>query len=134
VNPANAFDGLLVNPDSFSYRDLTAQDKWTPFDPSFTSLTVVGSPTYTGRFRIAGKWCQFQVTLVSSTSVESTAGTTYFLLPITARGIAGLAAMSNNSTNIPVGLCHINTTTGRCYLPTHPASNSTFSISGSYEI
>lgn len=130
----NELDSKELNKPGFSYRDILGQDKWETFAPSFTSLTVVGSPTYTGRFRVVGKWCQFQVTLVASTSVESTAGSTYFTLPITARGIAGLAAMSNNSTNIAVGLCHINVTNGRCYLPTHPASNSTFSISGSYEI
>lgn len=134
MNAANAFDGVLVNIDSFSYRDLTQQDRWIEFTPSFTNLTVVGTPTYTGRFRIAGKQCQFQATLVSTTSVESTAGSTYLLLPVTARGIAGLAVMSNNSTYIAVGLCHIDPSNGRCYLPTHPASNSTFSVTGFYEV
>lgn len=133
---ANAFDGVLVNADSFAYRDLTQQDRWIEFTPTFTSLTVVGATTYKGRFRIVGKQCHFQISMVAATSIESTAGTTYVTLPVTANpgGLAGIASMSNASSNIAVGLCHINISNSLCYLPTHPASNSTFTISGHYEV
>lgn len=130
----NELEGKELYKPGFSYRDILGQDRWETFTPSFTSLTVVGSPTYTGRFRVVGKWCQFQVTLVSSTSIASTAGTTYFTLPITSRGIAGHGVMTNATTNIAVGTCHIDVTNGRCYPPTQTASGNTFHICGGYEV
>lgn len=126
----------IPNPDltSFAYRDITGQDRWETFTPVFTSLTVVGTATYTGRYRVVGKQCQFQVSLVSTTSVASTAGTTYMALPIPAYGIAGIGVMSDDTTNILVGGCHIDVSTSRCYLPTKAASGDTFNLCGSYEI
>lgn len=135
MNAANAFDGLLISPDSFAYRDLTQQDKWIEFSPSFTSLTVVGATTYKGRFRVVGKQCHFQVSLVAATSIASTAGTTYLTLPVTANtgSLAGIAVMSNGTTNVAVGNCHISVSNSRCYLPSQVASGNTFTIAGSYE-
>ena len=130
----NELDGVHLDPRSFSWRDIRGQDTWTAFTPSFTSLTVVGATTYTGRFRVVGKQCFFQVTLLAATSIASTAGTTYLTLPITSRGIAGEGSMNNLSTNISLGDCVIDATNGRCYLPTQVASANTFSIAGWYEI
>lgn len=119
---------------SFSYRDITGQDRWQSFTPSFGSLTVVGGTTYSGRYRIVGRSVQFQVSLSAATSIASTAGTTYLTLPIAAKGLAGISAMTNDTTNIAVGVCHIDVTNSRCYLPTQGASGNTFTIFGSYEI
>jgi len=136
VISANAFDGVLVNADSFAYRDLTQQDKWNEFTPTFTGLTVVGATTYKGRFRFVGKQCHFQVSLVAATSIASTAGTTYLTLPVNANAgsLTGIATMTNATTNIAVGSCHISVSNSRCYLPTQSASGNTFTIAGSYEI
>lgn len=136
MEAANAFDGVLVNVDSFTYRDLTQQDRWIEFTPSFTSLTVVGGTTYKGRFRIVGKQCHFQVSLLAATSIASTAGTTYLTLPVTsnAGSLAGIAVMGNGTTNVAVGNCHISVSNSRCYLPNQTASGNTFTIAGSYEI
>lgn len=120
--------------ESFSYRDITGQDRWKSFTPSFTSLTVVGGTTYSGRYRIVGRSVQFQVSLSAATSVASTAGTTYLTLPILAKGLTGIATMTNDTTNIAVGVCHIDVTNSRCYLPTQGASGNTFHLCGSYEI
>lgn len=121
-----------VDKTSFSYRDITSQDLWTKFTPTFTSLTVVGATSYFGRFRIVGKMLQFQVSFSAATSIASTAGTTYLNLPIARVGLAGMAVMTNDTTNIAVGLCHIDST--GCYLPTQSASGNTFNIAGWYEI
>jgi hypothetical protein len=123
-----------VDETSFAYLNLTSQDRWLSFTPVFGSLTVVGATNYSARLRVLGKECQFQVKLSAATSIASTAGTDYFTLPITANGVAGMAVMTNDTTNIAVGVCHIDTSTSRCYLPTQVASGNTFTICGSYEI
>jgi hypothetical protein len=122
-----------VDPASFAYKDLTSQDRWESFTVA-VSLTVVGTPTYTGRYRIVGKQCFFQVSLVSSTSIATTAGTHYVTLPITAKGIGGMATMTNDTTNIAVGVCHIDVSDSRCYLPSQVASGNTFTVAGWFEI
>ena len=123
-----------VDQTSFAWRDLLSIDRWEAFTPVFGSLTVVGATTYTGRYRIVGKRLEFQVSFLAATSIASTAGTDYLTLPVTAKGLSGFAMMSNDTTNIAVGLCHIDVTTSRCYLPTQLASGNTFLLAGWYEI
>ena len=122
-----------VDTGSFAYRDITGQDKWQSFTVS-ASVTVVGTPTYTGRFRIVGRSCFFQISAVSDTSIATTAGTSYFDLPIAAKGIGGMATMTNDSTNVAVGVCHIDVANSRVYPPTQAASGNTFTICGNYEV
>lgn len=123
-----------VDQTSFAWRDLLSIDRWEAFTPVFGSLTVVGATTYTGRYRIVGKRLEFQVSFLAATSIASTAGTDYLTLPVTAKGLSGFAMMSNDTTNIAVGLCHIDVTTSRCYLPTQLASGNTFLLAGWFEI
>jgi hypothetical protein len=130
----NPFDDVILNVQSFAHRDLIGQDRWQSFTPVFGSLTVVGDTTYTGRLRVVGKCCQFQVAFSAGTSIASTAGTDYLTLPIEAKGLAGVATMTNDTTNIAVGVCHIDVASSRCYLPTQAASGNTFTLAGWYEI
>jgi hypothetical protein len=130
----NRLDGKDINPSSFAFRDLLGQDAWVPFTPSFTSLTVVGDTSYIGRYRLIGRKCEFQVKFSAATSIASTAGTTYLTLPVTARGLSGMAAMTNDSAKTAVGTCHVDSSNSRCYLPTQAASANTFNLAGSYEI
>lgn len=131
----NALDGKQIDLHGFSYRDLLGQDAWITFTPAFGSLTVVGATNYSGRLRIVGRQCQFQVQFSAATSIASTAGTDYLTLPIpaAAASLSGMAVMTNDTTNIAVGVCHIDPATSRCYLPTQAASGSTFTLSGWYE-
>jgi hypothetical protein len=121
-------DDITLDQKSYAFNDLIGQDRWLAFTPVFGSLTVVGATTYVGRS------VQFQVTFKAATTIASVAGTDYLTLPIAAKGIAGIATMTNDTTNIAVGVCHIDTTTSRCYLPTQAASANTFTLCGSYEI
>ena len=130
---ANEFDDQPLR-HGFAYNDLLGQDRWIAWTPVFGSLTVIGATAYTGRFRIVGRWCQFQVQFSAATSVASVAGTDYLNLPITAKGLAGIATMTDNSTNKSVGTCHIDVTNSRCWLPTQTASADVFNLCGSYEI
>lgn len=123
----------VTNRKGFAFRDLLGQDRWETFTPTFTSLTVVGATSYVGRWRAVGRMVYFQVELSAATSIASTAGTTYMALPVTAAGIAGCAVMSNETTDIAVGNCHIDPTNSRCYLPTQGASGNTFKVAGWYE-
>lgn len=129
----NALDDRDIDEKSFAFRDLLGVDRWDEFTVS-ASLTVVGTPTYTGRFRFVGSQCFFQVSLVSSTSIATTAGTHYISLPVTAKGLGGVASMTNGTTNIAVGVCHIDVANSRCYLPTQGASGNVFTVSGWYEV
>ena len=129
----NALDNQQIDTKSFSWRNLLSIDRWEAFTVS-ASLTVVGTPTYVGRYRIIGAQCQFQATLVSTVSIATTAGTHYIALPIAAKGIAGIAVMTNDTTNVAVGVCHIDVTSSRCYAPAQAASGDTFTVCGSYEI
>ncbi len=129
----NLLDDLTLDTQSFAYNDMLGQDRWFPFTPVF-SLTVVGTPTYVGRYRIVGATMEFQVSAVATTSIASTAGTHYLTLPRTAKGIGGVATMTNNTTNIAVGVCHVDVANSRCYLPTQAASADTFTIAGWFEI
>lgn len=130
---ANLFDDAAIDTKGFAYRDMLGLDRWDSFTVS-VSLTVVGTPTYTGRYRIVGRQCFFQVKLVSSTSIASAAGTNYVALPIGAKGLGGQAAMTDDTTNIAVGIAHIDVATSRCYLPAQAASGDTFTVAGWYEI
>lgn len=130
----NPFDDLDIDEKSFAYKDLISLERWESFTPTFSSLTTVGATSYTGRYRIVGRACQFQIKLSAATSVASTAGTTYGALPVPAKGVAGTAVMSNDTTKVAVGVCHIDATNSRCYLPAQAASGNVFTVCGSYEI
>lgn len=130
----NELDDEKLDDSSFAFRDIRGRDKWTAFTPVFTSLTLVGASTYLARYRLMGKSCQFQVTLVAVTSIASVAGTTYMALPFTAMGLTGRLNMSNATTNIAVGLGHIDVTNSRAYLPTQTASGNTFHLFGEFEV
>ena len=122
-----------VDTGSFAYRDITGQDKWETWTP-VASITVVGTPTYTGRFRIVGRSCFFQISAVSDTSIATTAGTSYWELPVTAKGIGGVATMVNSTTNVAVGVCVIDVTNSRVYAPTQAPSAQTFKVCGWHEV
>jgi hypothetical protein len=124
-----------VDFESFAWMNLIGVDRWVDFTPTFGSLTVVGATNYTGRLRIVGRKCEFQLSFSAATSIASTAGTTYLNLPVKpAKGFAGFGAMTNGTTNIAVGLCDIDITNSRCYLPAQAASGDTFKVFSSYEI
>jgi len=123
-----------IDSTSFSYNNLLGVDRWLSFTPSFTSLTTVGALSTSGRMRIVGKWLQFQVTLSGATSIASTAGTTYMTLPVSAVGSTGMAVMTDDTAKTAVGLCHVDVTNSRCYLPSQAASGDSFHLSGNYEI
>jgi hypothetical protein len=130
----NTFDDLHIDQTSQSFRDLLSQDRWSAFTPVFGSLTVVGATTYTGRYHISGATFEGQVKFLAATSIASVAGTDYLTLPKAAKGLSGFGVMTNDTTNVAVGLCHLDVATSRLYLPTQTASGNTFLLYFKYEI
>ena len=130
----NKLDGIAIDWGGFAARDLQGQDVWATFTPVFGALTVVGATNYSGRMRFVGRSCFFQVQFSAATSIASTAGVDYLTLPFTAKGLSGHAVMTNDTTNIAVGTCHIDVATSRCYLPTQAASGNVFNIAGWVEV
>jgi hypothetical protein len=129
----NVFDDQTIDQASCAYRELLGADRFESFTVS-ASITVVGTPTYVGRYRRHGSVCDFQLSAVATTSVAMTEGTSYFKLPIAAKGIGGFATMVNTSTNVAVGACAFDVTNSRVYPPAQAASAATFAICGQYEI
>ena len=130
----NALDDHTLAEKSFAYRDILGQDRWTTWTPVFGSLTIVGAPSYTGRFRIIGRSLQFQVQFSAATSIASAAGTDYLNAPTVIAGLSGIAVMTNSTTKVAVGLCHVEVSSSRIYLPAQLASGNVFNLCGSYEI
>ena len=130
----NAFDGIDIYKKSFSFLELQGRDTWDAFTPVFGSLTVIGATSYTGRLRIVGNKCEFQVQFSAATSIASSAGTDYLTLPIASAGLAGMAVMTNDTSKVAVGVCHIDSANSKCYLPAHLASGNVFKLSGWFEI
>ena len=130
----NAFDNIDINTQGFAWRDLLGQDVWQTFAPVFGALTVVGATSYLGRLRMLGRSLQIQVKFSAATSIASAAGTDYLTLPIPAKGYSGIATMTNDTTNVAVGVCHIDVENSRCYLPAQAASGDTFTLFATYEI
>ena len=121
--------------DSFSWHDLQGTESWHDFTPVTSGITAVGATSYSGRWRDLGRGIQFQLQLSAATSIATVAGTSYVALPITpAKGLAGMAVMTNNTALTAVGVCHVNVATGRVYLPAQAASGNVFTVAGWYEV
>ena len=128
----NKFDDVHISEQSFSYLDLTGQDKWQSWTPTYSFATATGL-TVVGRFKVMGKTCWWQVQS-SGTSIVTTAGTSYIALPVAAKGYGGVGTMSNDTTNVAVGVGHVDVATSRFYPPAQTASANTFSFSGWNEV
>ena len=128
----NDLDGIDLTKNGFAYRDLISQDRWTEWTPTYSFATAT-SLTVVGRFKVVGKLCYFQIQ-TSGTSIATTAGASYVSLPIAAAGYGGMGTMTNDTTDIAVGVGHIDVSTSRFYPPTQTASGNTFTMSGWFEI
>ena len=132
---------VLPNISGFAWRDLTNSDAYklrTQADIAFATqvpvITLLGAGSYAMRWRDVGRACHFEMELVSTVSLAMVAGVSYFRLPLPANtaGRGGLATMYNKTTNVAVGVCAIDLTNTRCYMPAQAASPDTFQISGWY--
>lgn len=101
---------------------------WTP---SWTSLTVVGTPTYTGFYTIIGNVLKFVSTVTATTSTACTVGVTNINnLPVSAARADVVYVSSNFVGNIGMGIVSTNVV----FPPGWAASAHVFIISGCYQI
>ena len=130
----NQFDDLWLDQNSFAWRELIGQDMWQDWTPTRTGWTDVGTPTVTGRFRVVGRQCFFQVQVVPGTTCATVAGTSYIALPLTAAGLAGDGSMMNLTTLVAIGVCAFDVTNSRVYVPAQVATGNTLTIVGWFEV
>jgi len=101
------------------------------YTPTATSFTVVGTPTYAGRYTKIGRLVTVTISCTSTTSIASTANTSYLSLPF-ASSIASSGSWtctSSSSTGISNGVGYVENS--RCYPPTW-AANAAVYVSFSY--
>ena len=131
----NELEGQELDQGSFAFRDILGQDLWNTWTPVFTSLTQSGTPTLSGRYRIVGRELEFQVKIVPGTNTASTADTTYFALPVAAKGFGGEIQTSASATmTLTRTSLGINVANSRGYCDGWTASTNTIFIAGWYEI
>ena len=120
INPNGAASSDTDVLDAYQERD------WTPVP---TNLTVVGTPTYTGRYIKIGKQIFWTLKIESTTSTASTANSTYFSGLPNAATQAVCGAVNSNVVSYGNGYVETN---GRVYSPTWSAVPVVF-CSGVYE-
>ena len=84
IQPAPIKDSLTTEDGDISFtwvtffNQLFNGDTGTAWTPTFTNLTVVGTPTITGTvYRIGQGLAYFSIKIVPGTNTSSTAGTTW---------------------------------------------------------
>lgn len=98
-----------------------------------SGITTTGTPIYAWRATRLGNITVFKITVgVSGGTNAFTGGTTYVTLPAALQPVAGGVAHATTSAVDQVGICYIDATNGRVYLPTWAASNKTVIIDGFY--
>jgi hypothetical protein len=90
---------------------------------------VVGTPTYTGKYKKLGNVTYWTLSVSSTTSTASVAGTTYFNLP---SSIASPSVCSAINANGAINLGNGYISTSVCYTPTWSATSGPIIISGFY--
>ena len=107
------------------------------WSPTFTNLTVIngtGGATYVGRYTRLGRMVFWEVTITctGTATTESSSGTTYHNLPISAvRDSCSLCA--NRTSNVAIGTGVLDSVNDRNYSPTWGATGNLIVLSGQYE-
>lgn len=100
------------------------------FTPTANSLTVVGSPTYSGTYEKIGKLVQWDLKVESSVTTASTANTTSFSgMPFAADSTSTCTACDSSINSLGVGLMLTGGST--MYPPTWSARQIVY-LSGTY--
>jgi len=108
-----------------------SEGTWTP---SFTGLTVVGTPTYTGHFTITGRVVVLNLQILSTTTTASAGpGTTSFAgLPVTP-GTAGGAVGFVDVNGLSLGMGLNPASSGTIFCPSWSAVSTVY-MSYTYQI
>lgn len=131
-NPLSEQDGKATLPWILFFNQLFVGDEGAAWTPTFTSLTITGTPTITGRYyKISDRLTYFRVTIVPATNTSSVAGTTYVNnFPLTMTGDGACAAVSGLLGGT-LGMCDM--ASNRIYTPAWSAVTVSLSIVGIVE-
>lgn len=99
--------------------------------PAATGLT--GAAVITGSTNRVGGLLYFQYLIVPASGTSSVLGTTYILLPYTAKSYGHLTAMKVSS-RISLGSGQVDINTSKAYLPAWSAVTEPISINGFVQI
>lgn len=127
-----AIPGSAVIAAALNEPGSVSNQSYGTFTVTATSFTVVGTPTYTGVYSLVGKTMKCVITAISTTTIASTAGTSYFTgLPVLPAFEDVCVVVNEAFTNFGNGLV---TTAGRVYCPTIGGTGSRIVVSFSYQI
>lgn len=139
INPPPIYDYLIDQDGKANlswilyFNSLYEGDTGTEWNPTFVSLTSVGSPTITGRYyRIGRRLCYFHVIVNPATSTTATATTTYidnFPLTMAYDGLC-FAVSGGSGTNAG----HAIASTNRIYVPSWSAVTVPVHVIGMVEV
>lgn len=113
------------------FNQMFAGDSGTDWTPAFVNLTIVGTPSITGKYYRNGRFIDFWVKVVPATSTTSVAGTTYISTPpftITTDAVCHALA---GTTGIDAGICRA--ADNRIYVPSWAALATPLTITGRVE-
>lgn len=126
ADKVNIKGGTIAN-DISSFTGMAKQGSWTPTP---TGLTVVGTPTYTGKYTRIGNVVFVTLAFSATVSTASTIGTTYFSgLPYTPVYDAPCGVVLGNTPDRGVGYIWPGS---RIYLPTWAANAYGVGVNGFY--
>lgn len=101
-------------------------DVGTSFTPTFTGLTVVGTPTISGVYYQNMGMTYFAVKIVPSTSTTSVLGTTTFPLPFSVSADTTCSVVTGTSSSMGV----VNAASKTVYTPNWAAITTPITITG----
>lgn len=115
-NPLTEKGGQLTMPWLLFFNQLFNGDSGVAWVPTFTGLTISGTPTITGRYyQISQYLCYFNILVTPATNTSAVAGTTYIdNFPLTANSNGFCLTVSNN---LGGGLGMVNASNNRIYTP-----------------
>ena len=139
IQPAPIKDSLTTEDGDISFtwvtffNQLYNGDTGTAWTPTFTNLTVVGTPTITGTiYRIGQSLAYFSIKVVPGTNTSSVAGTTYvnnFPASVKTPGVC-FAVNGNLGTNAGM----VENSSSRIYTPTWTTITTNLWVIGMCEI
>ncbi len=113
------------------FNELFLGDTGTSFTPVFNGLTIVGTPSITGKYYRDGRFIDWWVKIVAATSTSSTAGTTYIeTLPFVMTTDAPCFAVTG-TTGFAAGVCQASS--NRIYVPAWTTVTTLLTITGRVE-
>lgn len=128
---ADKDSGVASLPWILFFNSIFTGDTGTAWNPTFTSLTISGTPTVTGRYYQLGVLVYFKVKIVPATSTTSTAGTTYIdNFPLTMNG-DGICFAVSGLLGTNSGMC--DQASNRIYVPSWSAVTVPLTVIGIVE-